>query len=196
MSEEGHLPDYPTEEELRRIEEWPHTDVSGWFSFIRDCWMYSDYWNSTESEVVNYMISTGGWSGNESIITAMQNNRILWSSSWVSSRRGGHYVFSHTKPANKGNRRPYPTSRRTEEGTMVVIYQSPGNVMHGLPLSRRETGLLEAICPHGIGHPIPESTLHMDTHGPSGAKGTWGVHGCDGCCVELKNDEWDKGGEA
>ena len=38
-------------------------------------------------------ISTGGWSGNEDLIGAMQNNAMLWIMTWVSSRRGGHYTF-------------------------------------------------------------------------------------------------------
>jgi len=65
-------------------------------------------------------------------------------------------------------------------------YINPDNPMHGWPLSRRETRLLEAICKHGIGHPIPESIEWMDQHGPAGAKGTWSVHGCDGCCRKIK----------
>ncbi len=47
---------------------------------------------------------------------------------------------------------------------------------------RRETGLVEGICEHGVGHPLPGSVEWMDAHAHPGAKGTWGVHGCDGCC--------------
>ncbi len=45
----------------------------------------------------------------------------------------------------------------------------------------RETGLLEWVCEHGIGHPDFQSANEMDkTHGHE--PGTWSVHGCDGCC--------------
>ena len=66
------------------------------------------------------------------------------------------------------------------------LYDHPGSPLHGFPVLRRETYLIEAICFHGVGHPIPESVSHMDTCGPSGAVGTWNIHGCDGCCVGVE----------
>ena len=85
--------EYPDEAELTRIREWPHTDAAGWFAYIKGLWRYAEsgYW--TESRPGLYEISTGGWSGNEEIIAAMRANTILWSLTWISSRRGGHYEF-------------------------------------------------------------------------------------------------------
>lgn len=37
---------------------------------------------------------------------------------------------------------------------------------------RNDRGIFERICPHGIGHPDPDSTRPDDD----------AVHGCDGCC--------------
>ena len=69
-------------------------------------------------------------------------------------------------------------------------YNNPKSCMHGWPIKRREDsfsyGLIEAFCPHGVGHPIPESVAYLDMHGPQGAKGSWGVHGCDLCCLEKE----------
>ena len=42
----------------------------------------------------------------------------------------------------------------------------------------RESGLLEEICQHGVGHPERESVKEMDKIGLKG----FGIHGCDGCC--------------
>ena len=82
---------YPTEKELRRIEKWPYTDFVGLMEFIESIWEFKEWgFNRTKS---SYQLSTGGWSGNESIIDAMQKNIIFWSVCWNSSRRGGHYVF-------------------------------------------------------------------------------------------------------
>lgn len=94
---------YPTEEALAIIKLWSYDDPSGWFTFIKEIWHMKDWgWEETrqphttrpETVVDRYYLSTGGWSGNEDIIRAMTcNNNMLWSTTWVSSRRGGHYVF-------------------------------------------------------------------------------------------------------
>lgn len=93
---------YPTEAALLIVEKWHWTDAKGWFEFIRSIWAYSDWgWREVDEphEIFQdrishrYKISTAGWSGNESIITAMKANQMMWSLNWVQSRRGGHYIF-------------------------------------------------------------------------------------------------------
>lgn len=85
-------PPYPSELELRRVRTWPVSDWHGLFAYLRARWNYADvgYWTKRGS---TYSISTGGWSGNEELIGALQENHIVWSLCWISSRRGGHYVF-------------------------------------------------------------------------------------------------------
>ena len=92
---------YPTEEFLTSIEIWRDRPFTELMDRIKPNWRYSDfgYWGEQEVEnqhgrmVTEYSISTGGWSGNESIIRALQDNHIFWSLCWYSSQRGGHYVF-------------------------------------------------------------------------------------------------------
>lgn len=83
---------YPTEDELSRIRQWSLED--GWkglLSFAKTCWWAPDWgWRQRGRR---YSISTGGWSGNEDIIAALQENKLFWIVCWISSRRGGHYVF-------------------------------------------------------------------------------------------------------
>ena len=46
---------------------------------------------------------------------------------------------------------------------------------------RSDTGVMERICPHGIGHPDPDHMAYVLS--AQGDEGRWqGVHGCDGCC--------------
>lgn len=81
---------YPNESALKRIREWSHNDWSGLIDFVRFLWRY-DFWDRGDDG--SYFISTGGWSGNESIIEALEQNRAFWALCWQSSRRGGHYEF-------------------------------------------------------------------------------------------------------
>ena len=102
---------YPTDEDLSRIRSWgwswasynssfpSYQEVLSFMDFVRSCWWNPEWgWSEedTESELGNkvhrYSLSTGGWSGNESLIDAMQGNWFFWTF-WISSRRGGHFVF-------------------------------------------------------------------------------------------------------
>ena len=98
IEEDGY---YPTEAALEIIRIWHWSDARGWFKFIREVWHLGS-WGWSEGEETDkldedkkayvYNISTAGWSGNESIIHAMQKN-MMWHLNWVQSRRGGHYIF-------------------------------------------------------------------------------------------------------
>jgi hypothetical protein len=95
---------YPTEELLAAIEQWPHTKgYKELMDTIHDAWTYADagYWQEFGARSpgrTEYELSTAGWSGNESIISAMQANHIFWAICWFSSQRGGHYVFYVPNP--------------------------------------------------------------------------------------------------
>ena len=40
-----------------------------------------------------WSVATGGWSGCESVIRAMLENRLFWGMAWYQSKRGGYYEF-------------------------------------------------------------------------------------------------------
>ena len=81
---------YPTDETLDAIEKWNPRERIKLFQFIEKAWSYPEYWRR-EGDILS--ISTGGWSGNESLIGALKSNHMAWVFSWESSRRGGHYEF-------------------------------------------------------------------------------------------------------
>jgi hypothetical protein len=59
------------------------------------------------------------------------------------------------------------------------FYHNPSNhTMRHMPVLLRETGLVERTCPHGVGHPDPDSVAFFERLGWKG----YDVHGCDGCC--------------
>lgn len=81
---------YPTDAALARLRDWPTTDLPGAFAFAAELWKYPDYFKIGTEEIEAH---TGGWSGNESVVGAMQDNLMLWTLCWKESRRGGHYKF-------------------------------------------------------------------------------------------------------
>ena len=93
---------YPTEGFLQSIVDWPWQDG---FEELLDHAMvghiYPEYWGKEKKDgKVVWHISTGGWSGNESIMTALRENYIFWMVCWVQSRRGGHYIFETKESAH------------------------------------------------------------------------------------------------
>jgi len=94
---------YPTEEELKMVEEWPikkRQDCTDLLGYIKTIWWAADWgWHDPGSEGWKheekdwYHISTAGWSGNEDIIASMKKNYMFWMFTWQESRRGGHYKF-------------------------------------------------------------------------------------------------------
>lgn len=93
---------YPTELACERIKAWHWSDKSGWLGFVNGLWHLAEWgWKEAEEDhdwkagekVRRFYVSTAGWSGNECLIDAMKENFMLWSLTWVQSRRGGHYIF-------------------------------------------------------------------------------------------------------
>jgi len=82
---------YPDDLELQRIREWSVEDFTGLMEFVRALWKWNDWGWSLKGN--KYDISTGGWSGNESLISALEGNMMFWMMCWHQSRRGGHYIF-------------------------------------------------------------------------------------------------------
>lgn len=96
---------YPTDETLQRIETWPVTDNADFaavMDFAGRAWSYPDRWEC-EAQWIDpdwpsypkrvYRFSTGGWSGNESIVAAIEANAIVQMVGAWSWQRGGHYEY-------------------------------------------------------------------------------------------------------
>lgn len=101
---------YPTEETLMAIRAWPK-DWQALLEYVQEAWQYDDritYSESTEEFHPGFFwyLSTGGWSGNEDIISALQANTLFWVSCWWSSRRGGHFEFIVPGAHSKSKKRP------------------------------------------------------------------------------------------
>lgn len=90
---------YPTKEELYNVEKWDWRDPIGLIDYLKSLWQYETYIKVTETETeIELTLNTGGWSGHEDIILALQKN-MFWSCYWYLSQRGGHYEFKIGKNA-------------------------------------------------------------------------------------------------
>lgn len=87
--------DYPTEEDLDRIRKWTDTPHE-LMAFVKSIWWMEYGWYETDDDGDRiYGMSTGGWSGNEEIVDALDDGMsgTFWRNYWHSTRRGGHYEF-------------------------------------------------------------------------------------------------------
>ena len=66
------------------------------------------------------------------------------------------------------------------KGEFCPIHNPSNHHMKDWPTNwRGDIGVMERICPHGIGHPDPDDLAYKSKFGV-----TWpSVHGCDGCCL-------------
>jgi len=88
------MAEYPDEKTLRFIRRFDtfKAPVEDLRDFVIQNWHYEDY---ATSKGRCFELHTGGWSGNESIIAALEKSSkgMFWYMCWVKSERGGHYWF-------------------------------------------------------------------------------------------------------
>jgi len=111
---------YPTKKDLEFIRKYDvhKKPVKPLIDFIKSIWWMpswgftlgkktDDYISITtqpdgtekksRSKYITLQLSCGGWSGNESIMTALEKNEWFYCFYWEESRRGGHYKFEIRK---------------------------------------------------------------------------------------------------
>lgn len=114
MDSEG----YPEQEELDYISDFDiiEQDVFDLIQYIKNRWCYNNHFvffkrgyktnlqkilerdpDNSRKDYYELRLHTGGWSGNEDIIKALQKNKYFFIFHWYKSERGGHYYFEITK---------------------------------------------------------------------------------------------------
>lgn len=101
--------EYHTDKLLNQIATWDMHNIHQLVANLVELWEYKKYtklnWTyenkrcydkkptyERKHAILNLELHTGGWSGNEDIIQALQNNKLFWVN-WEMSRVGGHYYF-------------------------------------------------------------------------------------------------------
>ena len=88
--------DYPDINELRQIEHWPlksHKDYVDLAEFVCNLWHYDDWATLKGRKVKTLRLATGGWSGNEDILKALDKNFMFGMTCWEMSKRGGLHIY-------------------------------------------------------------------------------------------------------
>lgn len=68
------------------------------------------------------------------------------------------------------------------EGRPCALHHRTDHSMRHFPQHfRTDNGLIERVCPHGVGHPDPDSIPFFAERGVKGME----KHGCDGCCHQA-----------
>lgn len=82
---------YPTEEFLEELKAWDPKNFGSLMETVGKAWRFESGFRPCGART--WELATGGWSGNESIIHALQDNFMFWSLCWQESKRGGYYRF-------------------------------------------------------------------------------------------------------
>jgi len=93
---------YPTEGSLLLIKWWQwwggYEELMGNVTALIHCGTFEvipvfKEGSDTELDGLKYTITTGGWSGVEALIGALQCNTMFWANCWQMSKRGGYHEF-------------------------------------------------------------------------------------------------------
>jgi hypothetical protein len=97
------MSEYPDPEVLEQIAKFPVHIGDGsakqLLEIVAGEWSYPDYVSEKEG---TWTFATGGWSGNEDLIAALQENTIAWMLLWWASERGGKFTFKVRGEASHG----------------------------------------------------------------------------------------------
>ncbi len=85
---------YPSEPELEYIKNFDmlKSPARVLMEYVESIWQYGDW--GYKRTYHTWQLHTGGWSGNEDIVSALHCNHLFWSLTFASMRSGGHYYFS------------------------------------------------------------------------------------------------------
>ena len=83
---------YPTEEAVDRIAAYDLTiqPFEDFLELLRRNWSGYGSWKRTKTRL---RLATGGWSGCEDVIGALQRNFVFQALCWQSSHRGGLHIY-------------------------------------------------------------------------------------------------------
>lgn len=90
---------YPTDEVLKAIEEYDlavtgskgYDEAEKLTEFVKALWCYPDFFRKRKDGL--WEASTGGWSGNEALISALKANPLYGALYFCRQDVGGHFIL-------------------------------------------------------------------------------------------------------
>jgi hypothetical protein len=107
---------YPDDRDLAELRTFPGPDYRPLVERVRELWHDSGEVRTPDAKTVELV--TGGWSGNEDVITALSENPLFWMLTWQESHRGGRHVF-HLPPLRPPLPPAAPGEARIEDGAVL-----------------------------------------------------------------------------
>ena len=162
---------YPTEETLATIKAWPYDQLPALAEYIRESWNHHYGRMRTENKLLK--LATGGWSGNESVLQALHEQRIFCAMYWESSHRGGLECFRMPNTTSELPRRNRESRSAPLPGSALWTTDKPKvpgrywthwrdddewslkSIM--VTVERKGNGLM--VTPHGPWAPVPMSDI-------------------------------------
>jgi len=95
---------YPDKASLKAIEKWDILEqgVQGLLDLVEENTHFGDWsFDIKGKHILRLEYHTGGWSGNEDVIDALQKNTLFFPMFWKKSEAGGHYYFRISKAWRK-----------------------------------------------------------------------------------------------
>ncbi len=94
MDEDG----YPTDQmvdDLVKVGITSYRDCEQVLDHLQTMWRWPTYFTKGQMRKGRriWHVSTGGWSGHEALLGALERNYMFWSLCAMQWRRGGHYTF-------------------------------------------------------------------------------------------------------
>lgn len=106
---------YPTDDCLKSIKSF--SDCQRWEHLLEQVQpLFADYGRCEKREDGVWIVETGGWSGCEDVIAALNGNFYFWPVCWLLSTCGGYYEFGR-----RGNGSSLHDIRRAAKNALTFI---------------------------------------------------------------------------
>lgn len=134
---------YPSEISLQHLVGNNWSSYRSWLDYAKALW--NDHYGGREESDGKVILITGGWSGNESVVTAMNHN-IYWQMMWYESHRGGKYVLIAPSPPSEPSEPSFDYTHAKGALCNVLYRMNWGCGNHGCRIAKPKGQATNGSC--------------------------------------------------